>query len=136
MKRKKFGRWTVLGISLHVLVGGLLEAAYRFEAAETVYKRGLDYARRKGSLQFEDFFLGAIANTYAYRANTDKAVELLKARVQNNPQWAAGYYDLAKVYALSNQRTLAIQYYEKSLQLETDEKTKARIREKLDLLRR
>ena len=132
---KRFTRWTVLRIAWYVLVGAICETLGMHRLAAATYRRGIRFSDRQSSHRFANFFKSCVARTYDTRGDKDQALQILKERVAANPEDAMAYFDLAEFYFFNHQKDLAIQNYERALQLETDEEWRRMIKAELSRLR-
>ena len=65
-----------------------------------------------------DAFLNyALAIEYVGKNRDDDALDLFKKLIENNPDYYATYYHLAKLYERQNNEDLAIETYQKGLKI-------------------
>ena len=103
----------------------------QYGLAEKVFKRGLDFSKRRYP-EFVDSFTTWIIFTYDYRGEKDKALKLLKTRIESKPEEAKYFLDLADFYLFNNEKDLAIENYKKTLELEKDEEQRYVIQAELN----
>jgi CubicO group peptidase (beta-lactamase class C family) len=66
--------------------------------------------------------LFGLANTIADSNHLKDAIEIMKVEVSEYPKWTPAYQGLAELYTRAGEKELAIQMYEKLLQLEPGER--------------
>jgi CubicO group peptidase (beta-lactamase class C family) len=66
--------------------------------------------------------LFGVANVIADSTHLKDAIEILKVEVQEYPKWVPAYRTLGELYARAGDSVLAIQNYEKLLQLQPDDR--------------
>jgi tetratricopeptide (TPR) repeat protein len=128
-------RLASLRVALYQVVGTLFLTKRTAKLAEMIFKRGLKYSERKGSVPFIDSFNERIAATYDVRGDKAIALRMLQKRIDSDPQKARYYFDLAEFYVLNNEHSRAIENYEEALQRETDEEWRRMIQAELTRLR-
>ncbi len=122
-------------ISWYLLWGALFITIKWYKKAEKMFIRGLKYAETKNP-EAKELFVVGIIDTYDLRGEKEKALELLKERIELNPQRSDFYFDLAEFYLLNDEKEPAILNYEKALEYETDQEWRSIIQRELNKLQR
>ncbi|MEZ5045649.1 MAG: hypothetical protein R2831_01510 [Chitinophagaceae bacterium] len=68
------------------------------------------------------FLLHALGLEYAKINQVEESISYFKQVLQNDANYVGTYYHLAKMYALTGQNQMAIQTYEKGIEIATQQK--------------
>lgn len=120
----------ILRVSWYHAFGALFLMVRCYGPAEGVFRRGRTYAER-----MHPESVGAldawIAFVYERRGDTEKALQLLRSRVEANPQNVSCLLDLADCHLAVGDKERAIHVYRKALALETDADAQSSIRSQI-----
>jgi tetratricopeptide (TPR) repeat protein len=118
----KHSRWQVLRYSYYVLLGGVLTGMSCHQAAQSIYRKGLNYSKTKGSSGFIRLFTTSIANEQYHGGDKEPAIELMNDLVQQYPDEPSPHHSLGILYIRCGDYPKAVLCLESARNLESDPK--------------